>query len=158
MSSPNSTLTDQNKQLFENKVDHTTYFGANLEYVQGYVYHRPAVFFHSELLLTSISIHMLPLMPHSPFTRRKEFVRQEWQAMFAENASTPASKVEGGWKGVLYANLALIDPKSSWDFFAQSNFDYSWIDGGATRTWYLAFIAGESLEWSMMSFHTNETY
>ncbi|KAF9247484.1 CAZyme family GH81 [Penicillium roqueforti] len=108
--------------LFENKVDHTTYFGANLEYVQG--------------------IHMLPLMPHSPFTRRKEFVRQEWQAMFAENASTPASKVEGGWKGVLYANLALIDPKSSWDFFAQSNFDYSWIDGGATRTWYLAFIAG----------------
>lgn len=78
--------------------------------------------------------------------------------MFAENASTPASKVEGGWKGVLYANLALIDPKSSWDFFAQSNFDYSWIDGGATRTWYLAFIAGESLEWSMMSFHTNETY
>lgn len=23
-------------QLFENKVDHTTYFGANLEYIQGY--------------------------------------------------------------------------------------------------------------------------
>jgi endo-1,3(4)-beta-glucanase len=87
---------------------------------------------------------MLPLMPHSPFTRRKEFVRQEWQAMFAENASTPASRVDGGWKGVLYANLALIDPKSSWDFFAQPNFDYSWIDGGATRTWYLAFAAGES--------------
>ncbi|KAJ5374114.1 Glycoside hydrolase family 81 [Penicillium concentricum] len=108
--------------LFENKVDHTTYFGANLEYVQG--------------------IHMLPLMPHTPFTRRKEFVRQEWQAMFAENASTPASKVDGGWKGVLYANLALIDPKSSWEFFAQPNFNYSWIDGGATRTWYMAFAAG----------------
>ncbi|KAJ5543435.1 hypothetical protein N7535_005859 [Penicillium sp. DV-2018c] len=108
--------------LFENKVDHTTYFGANLEYIQG--------------------IHMLPLMPHSPFTRRQEFVRQEWQAMFAENASTPASKVDGGWKGVLYANLALIDPKSSWEFFAQPNFNYSWIDGGATRTWYLAFAAG----------------
>ncbi|KAF4768351.1 hypothetical protein HAV15_002079 [Penicillium sp. str.  len=108
--------------LFENKVDHTTYFGANLEYIQG--------------------IHMLPLMPHSPFTRRKEFVHQEWQAMFAENASTPASKVEGGWKGVLYANLALVDPKASWEFFTQPNFDYSWIDGGATRTWYLAFAAG----------------
>ncbi|KAJ5036515.1 putative endo-1,3(4)-beta-glucanase [Penicillium chrysogenum] len=108
--------------LFENKVDHTTYFGANLEFVQG--------------------IHMLPLMPHSPFTRRKEFVRQEWQAMFAENASTPASKVEGGWRGVLYANLALIDPKAAWEFFAQPNFDYSWIDGGASRTWYLAFVAG----------------
>ncbi|KAJ5788598.1 hypothetical protein N7457_003588 [Penicillium paradoxum] len=108
--------------LFENKVDHATYFGGNLEFVQG--------------------IHMLPLMPHSPFTRRKEFVRQEWQAIFAENASTPASKVEDGWKGVLYANLALIDPKSSWEFFAQPNFNYSWIDGGATRTWYLAFAAG----------------
>ena len=23
-------------QLFENKVDHTTYFGNNLEYIQGY--------------------------------------------------------------------------------------------------------------------------
>ncbi|CAG7923844.1 unnamed protein product [Penicillium olsonii] len=103
-------------------VDHTTYFGANLEFVQG--------------------IHMLPLMPHTPYARRKEFVHQEWQAMFAEDASTPASKVEGGWKGVLYANLALIDPKASWGFFTQPDFDYSWIDGGATRTWYLAFAAG----------------
>lgn len=25
-------------QLFENKVDHTTYFGNNLEYIQGYAY------------------------------------------------------------------------------------------------------------------------
>lgn len=85
---------------------------------------------------------MLPLMPHSPFTRQREFVRQEWNAMFAPNASTPAAEVEGGWKGVLYANLALLDPKASWEFFAQDNFDYSWIDGGATRTWYLAFAAG----------------
>lgn len=71
--------------------------------------------------------------------------------MFAENASTPASKVEGGWRGVLYANLALIDPKAAWEFFAQPNFDYNWIDGGASRTWYLAFVAGESFGWSMMS-------
>ncbi|RAK81074.1 glucan endo-1,3-beta-D-glucosidase [Aspergillus fijiensis CBS 313.89] len=109
--------------LFENKVDHTTYFGANLEYVQG--------------------IHMLPLMPFSGFTRRQNFVREEWNALFASTASTPASNVVGGWKGVLYANLALIDPTTSWDFFAQSNFDYSWIDGGASRTWYLAYAAGK---------------
>ncbi|CAI7575299.1 unnamed protein product [Penicillium bialowiezense] len=108
--------------MFENKVDHTTYFGADLEFVQG--------------------IHMLPLMPHTPYARRKEFVRQEWEAMFAQNASTPASAVEGGWKGVLYANLALIDPKASWEFFTQPNFNYTWIDGGASRTWYLAFAAG----------------
>lgn len=85
---------------------------------------------------------MLPLMPHTPYARRKEFVRQEWEAMFAHNASTPASEVEGGWKGVLYANLALIDPKASWEFFTQPNFNYTWIDGGASRTWYLAFAAG----------------
>lgn len=85
---------------------------------------------------------MLPLLPHTPYTRQKEFVRQEWQAMFAANASTPASEVEGGWKGVLYANLALIDPQAAWQFFAQDDFDYSFIDGGATRTWYMAFAAG----------------
>ncbi|PYH93888.1 endo-1,3-beta-glucanase Engl1 [Aspergillus ellipticus CBS 707.79] len=108
--------------LFENKVDHTTYFGNNLEYIQG--------------------IHMLPLMPSSAFVRRENFVREEWNSLFASTAPAPASSVTGGWKGVLYANLALIDPGSAWDFFVQSNFDYSWIDGGASRTWYLAYVAG----------------
>ncbi|KAL2001215.1 hypothetical protein VTN02DRAFT_2101 [Thermoascus thermophilus] len=108
--------------LFENKVDHATYFGNNLEYIQG--------------------IHMLPLLPSSAYTRSRDFVAQEWAAMFSANASTPAEKVEGGWKGVLYANLALIDPAASWGFFARPDFDYGWIDGGASRTWYLAYAAG----------------
>ncbi|PTU23259.1 hypothetical protein P175DRAFT_0432895 [Aspergillus ochraceoroseus IBT 24754] len=109
--------------LFENKIDHTTYFGNNLEYIQG--------------------IHMLPLLPSSSYVRSQKFVQEEWDAMFASGASDPAENVAGGWKGVLYANLALIRPASSWNFFAQSNFDYSWIDGGASRTWYLAYAAGE---------------
>ncbi|KAL4866892.1 hypothetical protein BDV12DRAFT_198745 [Aspergillus spectabilis] len=108
--------------LFENKVDHTTYFGNNLEYIQG--------------------IHMLPLLPSSSYIRSQRFVREEWNAMFASNAAAPAEKVQGGWKGVLYANLALIDPAASWRFFSQENFDQSWLDGGASRTWYLAFAAG----------------
>ncbi|KAL2821336.1 glycosyl hydrolase family 81-domain-containing protein [Aspergillus cavernicola] len=108
--------------LFENKVDHTTYFGANLEYIQG--------------------IHMLPLLPSSSYVRNQNFVREEWNAMFASNASVPAESVQGGWKGVLYSNLALIDPAASWQFFAQNNFDNGWLDGGASRTWYLAFAAG----------------
>lgn len=108
--------------LFENKVDHTTYFGANLEYIHG--------------------IHMLPLLPASSYLRSQKFVREEWNALFATNAATPAEKVQAGWKGILYANLALIDPVAAWNFFAQPNFDYSWIDGGATRTWYLALAAG----------------
>lgn len=86
---------------------------------------------------------MLPLLPSSSYTRSQKFVREEWDAMFASNASTPAEKVEGGWKGVLFANLALIDPAASWNYFAQPNFDYGTIDGGASRTWYLAFAAGE---------------
>ncbi|KAF9885782.1 hypothetical protein FE257_012364 [Aspergillus nanangensis] len=107
--------------LFENKVDHTTYFGNNLEYIQG--------------------IHMLPLLPFSAYVRSQQFVREEWEAMFASHAAAPAEEVGGGWKGVLYANLALIDPDASWKFFAQQDFNYTWIDGGASRTWYLAFAA-----------------
>jgi endo-1,3(4)-beta-glucanase len=88
---------------------------------------------------------MLPLLPSSPYTRSQEFVREEWDAIFATNAAAPAERVTGGWKGVLYANLALIDPAASWQFFAQDGFDYGWIDGGASRTWYLAFAAGKFL-------------
>lgn len=108
--------------LFENKVDHTTYFGSNIEYIHG--------------------IHMLPLLPASSYVRNRKFVTEEWNALFASNASTPADKVEGGWQGVLYANLALIDPVTSWEYFARDGFDYASIDGGASRTWYLAFAAG----------------
>ncbi|KAI5289580.1 hypothetical protein KEM54_003626 [Ascosphaera aggregata] len=107
--------------LFENKADHTTYFGTNLEYIQG--------------------IHMLPLFAASPYVRSKKFVDEEWAAMFAENAVTPASRVEGGWKGVLYSNDAIRDPKESWNFFAQDDFQNRWLDNGASRTWSLAFAA-----------------
>ena len=88
-------------------------------------------------------IHMLPLLPVSPYTRSQKFVKEEWDALFATNAAAPAEQVQAGWKGVLYANLALIDPVSAWNFFAQPNFDYNVIDGGATRIWYLALAAGE---------------
>ncbi|KAL8630810.1 hypothetical protein Q9189_003479 [Teloschistes chrysophthalmus] len=112
--------------LFENKVDATTYFGNNLEYVHG--------------------IHMMPLLPYSALTRPSRFVYEEWSLLFdpaSPTAPAPASSVQGGWKGILYANLALIDPQRSWEFFAQPNFDMRWIDGGASRTWYLAWAAGE---------------
>lgn len=88
---------------------------------------------------------MLPLLPNSAYTRDKEFVKEEWDAMFASGASAPADKVEGGWKGVLYSNLALIDPKASWDFFAADNFDLQFIDGGASRIWYLTYAASKCM-------------
>ncbi|KAI1122645.1 glycoside hydrolase family 81 protein [Nemania abortiva] len=109
--------------LFENKCDHTTYFGANIEYVQG--------------------IHMLPLLPSTKFTRPADFVKQEWTTYFDKGR---ADKIEGGWKGILYGNLATIDPKAAWAFFTNKDFDPSWLDGGASLTWYQAYSAGKSLK------------
>jgi len=39
------------------------------------------------------------------------------------------------------ANLAIINPQAAYNFFTQPNFDMSWIDGGATLTWYIAMSA-----------------
>jgi endo-1,3(4)-beta-glucanase len=121
--------------LFENKIDHTTYFGTNIEYIQG--------------------IHMLPLLPSSTLARTPTFVQQEWDTYFSNGR---AEAVAGGWKGVLFANYAIINPTAAWNFFASSTFDASWLDGGASRTWYLAFAAGKcSLSffplhfWSLMA-------
>jgi endo-1,3(4)-beta-glucanase len=106
--------------LFENKIDHTTYFGANPEYIQG--------------------IHMLPLLPSSTLTRTQTFVQQEWDTYFSNGR---AEAVVGGWKGILFANYAIVNPVAAWQFFSGSGFDASWLDGGASQTWYLALAAGE---------------
>lgn len=104
--------------LFENKVDHTTYFGNRIEYIQG--------------------IHMIPLNPSSAYTRPRDFVTEEWNTYFSEGR---VNNIAGGWRGILYANLALIDPRTSYNYFADPNFDYGSLDGGASRTWYLAYAA-----------------
>ena len=105
--------------LFENKIDHTTYFGANIEYIQG--------------------IHMIPLLPSSTLTRTTTFVTEEWKKYFSKGR---ADAVAGGWRGLLYANLAIIDPAASFNFFNSGRFDPGWLDGGASKTWYLAWAAG----------------
>lgn len=105
--------------MFENKIDHTTYFGTNIEYIQG--------------------IHMLPLLPYSTFTRTTQFVNEEWNTYFSNGR---VDAIQGAWRGILYANLAIIDPVTAWKFFSQSGFDASWLDGGASQTWYLALCAG----------------
>ncbi|KAK0641122.1 glycoside hydrolase family 81 protein [Cercophora newfieldiana] len=106
--------------LFENKVDHTTYFGGNIEYIQG--------------------IHMLPLLPHTPYIRPQDFVTEEWNTYFDKGR---AEDVVGGWKGILFGNLATIDPKGAYTFFSSKDFDPSWLDGGASLTWYLCYAAGK---------------
>ena len=103
--------------LFENKIDHTTYFGSNTEYIEG--------------------IHMIPLNPSSAYTRQQKFVTEEWNTYFSGGR---VDQVTGGWKGILYANLALVDPQRSYNFFADPGFNTQ-LDGGASRTWYLAYSA-----------------
>lgn len=104
--------------LFENKVDHTTYFGGEPEMIQG--------------------IHMIPLNPSSAYTRSRKFVQEEWDTYFSDGR---ADKATGGWKGILYANQILIDPFQALEFFSDPNFDMSLLDGGASRTFYLAYAA-----------------
>ncbi|KAF2626083.1 glycoside hydrolase family 81 protein [Macroventuria anomochaeta] len=113
--------------LFENKIDHTTYFGNSPALIHG--------------------IHMVPLNPSSSFLRPRSFVKEEWDAVFSDGRALKDGPdgVEGGWRGILHANLALLDPKESFKFFRDGvggHWDDGWIDGGASRTWYLVWAAG----------------
>lgn len=108
--------------LFENKCDHVTYFGANIEYVQG--------------------IQMIPALPFATLTRTQKFVREEWELYFGDGAVRSAQNVQGGWRGILFGNLAIINPHAAYNFFTQQNFDPGWLDGGASLTWYIAYAAG----------------
>lgn len=112
------------EQLFDNKVDHTTYFGTNYEYIQG--------------------IHMLPLNPSTMYTRSNRFIAEEWDVYFAPGRIADAANVAGGWRGILYGNYACVNARAAWKFFTQPNFDVAWLDGGASRTWYMAFAACKS--------------
>jgi endo-1,3(4)-beta-glucanase len=82
---------------------------------------------------------MIPLAPNSGLTRSANFVKEEWSTYFDNGRADSIST--GGWKGIVYASLTFVDPKTSWNFFSQTNFDPNWIDGGASRSWYLAQAA-----------------
>ncbi|CCG81541.1 Endo-1,3(4)-beta-glucanase 1 [Taphrina deformans PYCC 5710] len=103
---------------FMNKVDHTTYFGQNEEYIQG--------------------IHMIPLTPISAYFRSPTFVSEEWSAVI----KPILSNVQGGWLGILMANYAIANSTASYGFFSSSAFSSNYLDGGASQTWYLAYAAG----------------
>lgn len=104
--------------MFENKLDHTTYFGNKLQYIQG--------------------IQMIPITPASGLIRSPTFVQQEWE----EKLVAIIDSLDGGWAGILRSNQALFDPVGAYNWFSQSDFQQAWLDGGASRTWYLALSAG----------------
>lgn len=103
--------------LFENKVDHSTYFGAELQYIQG--------------------IHMVPITSVSSYIRGPSFVAEEWNALLAPIVGG----VTDGWRGILMQNLALSNPSASLEFFAGPQYSDSYLDGGMSRSWALAYAA-----------------
>lgn len=105
--------------LFENKIDHATYFGLNKEYIHG--------------------IHMIPITPVSNYIRGEKFVKEEWDDM---KLGDLVNSIDGGWKGLLRLNSAIIDPTGAWKFFSSDSFQDSWLDNGMSRTWSLTYCAG----------------
>ncbi|KAF2203362.1 glycoside hydrolase [Delitschia confertaspora ATCC 74209] len=107
--------------MFENKADHTTYFGQDAEFVSG--------------------IHMLPSLPYLAYIRKHQFVKEEWDTYFSNNR---VNNIRGGWRGVLYANLALIDPKAAWQFFltgVYGEWHGEYLEDGQSMTWLLLWTA-----------------
>ncbi|CUS24075.1 LAQU0S13e02718g1_1 [Lachancea quebecensis] len=101
--------------LFENKIDHTTYFGTNLEYIQ--------------------MIHAIPITSISSFIRSPTFVQQEWD----QKLSSIVSGVQDGWRGILMLNRALSTPNEAYAFFSGSSFQTRYLDGGQSKTWSLTY-------------------
>ncbi|KAL6865850.1 endo-1,3-beta glucanase [Amphichorda felina] len=104
--------------LFENKVDHTTFFSPDIEAIQG--------------------IHMIPILAPTPFVRVPAFVREEWEAFFGNGR---IDHIQNGWKGIIYASYATVEPCKAWEFFSSRDFDSQWLDGGASLTWSMAYAA-----------------
>lgn len=107
--------------LFENKVHHTTFFSPDIESIQG--------------------IQMIPVHAPTGLTRNKNFIREEWDAFFGNGQ---IDTIDNPWKGIAYAQYALVDSVASWEFFSSPTFQDSWIDGGASRSWFMAYAAGKS--------------
>ncbi|POS70283.1 glycosyl hydrolase family 81 [Diaporthe helianthi] len=108
--------------LFDRLVNHTTYFGDQISFVQG--------------------IHMLPINPSSAYTRKAAFVREEWDQYFAGNKS--GFLTGGGFVGHVYVNLAIADvegARESYDFMLQQSVNGSSVDG-LSLAWNLAYTAG----------------
>lgn len=104
--------------LFDNKIDHTTYFGQFEQYIHG--------------------IHMLPMTPALSFVRPPSFVANEW----TQSVQLLANTSTDGWKGILWLNAALFDPTSAYNFFNSLDFQDAYLDNGMSLTYSLAYCAG----------------
>ncbi|SCV00732.1 LAME_0G11650g1_1 [Lachancea meyersii CBS 8951] len=101
--------------LFENKIDHTTYFGTELQYIQ--------------------MIHAIPITSISSYIRSPTFVEEEWNQKLAGIVNN----VQDGWKGIIMLNRALSNPSDSYNFFSGSGFSNNYLDNGQSKTWSLTY-------------------
>ncbi|RDA88085.1 hypothetical protein CP532_5291 [Ophiocordyceps camponoti-leonardi (nom. inval.)] len=104
--------------LFENKVDHTTFFDGSIEAIQG--------------------IHMIPILAPTAFVRRPRFVEEEWETYFSKGR---IDGVGNAWKSIVYASYATVNPEAAYKFFTSKDFQPQWLDGGASLTWFMAYAA-----------------
>lgn len=107
--------------LFENKIDFATFFGRGTvgdEFIHG--------------------IHMLPITPVSSYIRGANYVKEEWDAKLGGIVD----QIPDGWRGILKLNYGLYDPREAWRWFARNDWQDNLIDGGMSRTWSLAYLAG----------------
>lgn len=100
--------------LWGSKVDHTTFFGANLEFIHG--------------------IQMLPYTPITEELLRAEWIEEEYPVVSSVLSNPGLSE---GWKGFIYMAHAVIDPNAAWSE-AQTLNGY---DDGNTKTNTLYWLA-----------------
>ncbi|KAL3919105.1 MAG: hypothetical protein SGILL_003921 [Bacillariaceae sp.] len=104
--------------FFENKVDYTTWFGNNREYMHG--------------------IQMIPVSPINEFSRTDTFVREEWEAVLSslDLVANPEDYRNNAWQSLLFSNFAVIDKGEAMNQLSKST-----MDGGLSRAWALYFAA-----------------
>ncbi|CAN0416063.1 unnamed protein product, partial [Ascophyllum nodosum] len=98
--------------LFESKVDYTTWFGDNLEYIHG--------------------IQNIPVTAITEFVREPEFVREEWE----KRLESIVESANGVWGTVLYMSYAVIQKHFAFEEMLSSG-----VDSGLRRSWALYWAA-----------------
>ena len=100
--------------LWGTKVDHATFFGANLEFIHG--------------------IQMLPFTPITEELLRAEWIEEEYPVVSSVLGSPALGE---GWKGFIYMAHAVIDPDAAWSEAAT----LTGYDDGNTKTNTLYWLA-----------------
>eukprot|EP00752_Nemacystus_decipiens_P007462 g6667.t1 len=98
--------------FFESKVDYTTWFGANVEYIHG--------------------IQNIPVTAMTEYVRDPQFVSEEWE----QRLKSVVDGAEGTWNTVLYMSYATIQKHQAFKKILTSG-----TDDGLLRAWALYWAA-----------------